>query len=275
MFLYIWSWGCRRLSIDTGTTPDVLRVVQNRSVWSQGAFANSEQQDAHEAFCRLVDACEAVDWNTLLALSLPAGIHCKLMANGGTNADRYSTPFWRAIGGVQKSIITCKACQSTSSTFEAWHHLSLALPESRSTLEQLFSNHFKTAPLSDPADKCEHARCRTFNRREKADHLVRWPAILVVHLKRWEVVSTIPLRLRKVDTEVQYETVFLPEHLETAYHLRGVVEHHGNAGGGHYTSMVRAPDNYWYRCDDEESPARVSTGTALKAQAMILVYERS
>ena len=112
-------------------------------------------------------------------------------------------------------------------------------------------------------------------RRVKSDTLSRWPAVLVVHLKRWDVVSLDPFIRRKVPTMVSYETLLVVDVNQPAYHLRGVVEHHGDAGGGHYTSIVRAPDNFWYRCDDEQSPERVPTASALNAQAMVLVYERT
>ena len=104
---------------------------------------------------------------------------------------------------------------------------------------------------------------------------MQWPPVLAVHLKRWEVTSTRPFKQRKVPTLVEYRSVFVVDAAQPAYLLRGVVEHHGGAGGGHYTSIVRAPDNFWYSCDDERSPERVPTATALATQAMILVYERT
>ena len=61
---------------------------------------------------------------------------------------------------------------------------------------------------------------------------------------------------------------------DAPYHLRGVIEHHGaQAGGGHYTSYVRACNNSWYHCDDEQSPQQVSIDRVLRAQAYVLVYE--
>lgn len=265
----------RRLSIDDDAVPQVACIVRSRGAWSRGAFASSNQQDAHEALGCLLDACEAVDWNMLLALPLPVEVSAALARNGGSNADRYSTPFRRALGGLQQSTVTCKACRSTSARLDMWHSLSLSLPERPCTIEQLVSNYFESAPLPDETDRCLHERCLVRNRREKADQLIRWPAVLMVHLKRWKVVSTHPFTQRKVPTSVQYETMFVVDASQPAYHLRGVVEHHGDAGGGHYTSMVRAPDNFWYFCDDGSSPRRVPTASALKAQAMILVYERT
>ena len=231
-------------------------------------MAASSQQDAHEAFCLLMDGCNSVDWDMLLALPLPAEVFAVLRRNNDTNADRYSTPLWAALGGLQESTITCHACQRSSKRYDIWHSLSLAVPEDPCYIEALVSDYFSTTSLFDACEPCKAS-----NRRDKSDMLIRWPPVLIVHLKRWEVVSYVPFTRRKVDTEVSYETL-LPVEPQLSYHLLGVVEHHGVADGGHYTSIVRTPDNQWYRCDDESSPQAVTPELALKAQAMILVYER-
>jgi hypothetical protein len=275
VFITYGYGGGRRLSIDVEPEPAVARIVSRRGAWSDGEFENSRQQDAHEAFGRLASACDGVDWHMLRALPLPEEVMTTLARNEGTNADRYSTPFWDALGGVQKSTVICNACHSTASLYEMWHSLSLSLPKTRCSIEELVSDFFKREPLSDPNDRCLHERCRTGNQRDKVDQAIRWPSVLILHLKRWEIISIWPFKQRKVQTQVLYETMFRVDVAQSAYHLRGVVQHHGDAGGGHYTSMVRAPDNFWYFCDDARSPQRVSTETALAAQAMILVYERT
>ena len=260
------------MSIDDQPYPEVAKTVALRARWSLGAFDNSAQQDAHEAFCLLMDSCESVDKNMLHALSLPSILRKSLLRNRGTNADRYSTPFWSALGGIQLTTTTCHACRRSSALYDIWHSLSLTVPEQTCTIEHLVGSYFSSTPLQD---KCEYRDCEVEGRRVKSDALSRWPSVLVVHLKRWAVVSLDPFIRRKVPTMVSYETLFVVDVNQPAYHLRGVVEHHGDAGGGHYTSIVRAPDNFWYRCDDEQSPERVPTASALNAQAMILVYERT
>ena len=219
-----------------------------------------------------MDSCESVDKNMLHAMSLPKNLRTALLRNRGTNADRYSTPFWSALGGIQKTTTTCQACRRSSALYDIWHSLSLTVPEHPCTIEHLVGSYFSSTPLQDT---CEYEDCRVEGRREKSDALSRWPSVLVVLLKRWEVVSLEPFIRRKVQTMVSYETLFAVDATQPAYHLRGVVEHHGDAGGGHYTSIVRAPDNIWYRCDDEQSPESIATASALNAQAMILVYERT
>ena len=110
----------------------------------------------------------------------------------------------------------------------------------------------------------------------KQTAVVRWPRVLVLHLKRWEVVPGPVYRLRKNNDAVSFESVLNVGDGGGVYDLRGVVNHSGAAGGGHYTAFVRAQDNFWYFCNDSppEAPRRVPAATVLASQAYLLVYER-
>ena len=111
-----------------------------------GLFDNNKRpQDAHEALCMLFDACEAVDWRMLLALPLPAHERAALDRNAGMNADRCSTTFWRAFGGVTLSTVICHACRTVTSRYDQWHHVSLSLPAESCTIEHLIGNFFRAA----------------------------------------------------------------------------------------------------------------------------------
>lgn len=114
--------------------------------------------------------------------------------------------------------------------------------------------------------------------REKVVELVRWPRVLVVLLKRWQVVSTIPFRLDTVRTHIEFETLLLVATDESPHHLRAVIMHHGDAGCGHYTSYVRAPNHRWYFCNDgahpREAPVAEVLSEQLHSRAYMLFYER-
>ena len=77
----------------------------------------------------------------------------------------------------------------------------------------------------------------------------------------------------KLDEEVLFGSVLPIDGTTIQYKLRGVVEHHGEAGGGHYTSYVRGGTDVWYFCNDRVRPQLVSVETVLRAQAYVLVYE--
>ena len=82
-----------RLTTTPYHEPFVPQVVLHRGSW-YGPFNNHRQHDAHEAFCALLDQCEAIDAQRLLQLNLE-----EVHQNQGCNATRYSTflvCFWRS-----------------------------------------------------------------------------------------------------------------------------------------------------------------------------------
>ena len=210
-----------------------------------------------------------MDVNAARLLGLAA-----LDENGGTNSCRYSTPFWKAFGGISLTSVTCHACGHTAAQYEMWHCLSLALSAQCITIEALLASSWGREPLQDEDDKCEEPGCLVHRRRSQETRLVRWPNILAIHLKRWKVISMVPFYQEKVPTRVTFENVLLVESGRAPYHLRGVVVHEGVAGGGHYTAFVRAPDNFWYFCNDGRPPRLAPVGEVLQAEAYMLFYEQ-
>ena len=73
---------------------------------------------------------------------------------------------------------------------------------------------------------------------------------------------------------VSFQMLWPAIHDEPPYILRAVIVHTGEAGGGHYTTYVRAQDHAWYFCDDWQSPRPVTEAEVLGAQAYLLFYDR-
>ena len=192
--------------------------------------------------------------------------------NGGGNSVRYSTPFWRAFGGIHRSTTICRACGFSAPRLEMWHSLSVAVPEAPTSLEQVLANYWGREPLLCENDRCE--ACSIPRQRDRDLQLVTWPQVLVVHLKRWAVISMVPFVQRKVATEIDFETILPVAVGQPPYHLRGVVVHSGVPGGGHYTAYARAPNNFWYFCDDLVKPRLASVAEVLAAEAYMLFYEK-
>ena len=84
----------------------------------------------------------------------------------------------------------------------------------------------------------------------------------------------LPFYQEKVPTHVAFENVLPVDTERPPYHLRGVVVHGGVAGGGHYTAFVRAPDNFWYFCNDGRAPRLAHIEEVLEAEAYMLFYEQ-
>ena len=77
----------------------------------------------------------------------------------------------------------------------------------------------------------------------------------------------------KISSHVSFENFFYVSAADT-YHLRSVIVHHGDAGGGHYTAYVRADDNHWYHCNDAADPQLTNSHGVLQAEAYPLIYEK-
>ncbi|MAF76427.1 MAG: hypothetical protein CMF17_11365 [Idiomarinaceae bacterium] len=269
--LLCWLAGdIHRLTSSTGSVPFVPRVVRNRGEWC-AAFRGHRQQDAHEAFCALVDECEELDLRKLRSYNVE-----ELGENLEINSVRYSTPFWRAFGGLQLCTVTCSRCGAVSSRYDMFHNISMAmLPRSTARIEEMIADHWGFEQLDDEDDTCEN--CHAQSARHAQTVVVRWPSVLVLHLKRWVLERYPEVALSKNDSRVLFEsTLPLDGGGDTPYALRGVLVHTGGAGVGHYTSYVRSRDHRWYFCNDlpPESPREVPLGTVLSAEAYMLVYEQ-
>ncbi len=57
------------------------------------------------------------------------------------------------------------------------------------------------------------------------------------------------------------------------YQLRNQVIYSGNAGGGHYTALVRTDEHFWNKYDDAALPLEVPWAVVLQAEAYLLIYE--
>ena len=155
-----------------------------------------------------------------------------------------------------------------------WHSHSLAVPKGQCQIEDLVCAHWGEEHLKDLDDRSDRHDCRAWSQRNLRTEVKKWPQVLIVHLKRWHIVSLEPFVQEKVDRPVDYERVLSGAGMPL-YHLRGIVVHDGEAGSGHYTSVVRAPDNFWYECDDSRPPRRIPVEEALCQQgAMVFFYER-
>ena len=98
-----------------------------------------------------------------------------------------------------------------------------------------------------------------------------WPPVLIISLKRWTTYFKQGVHhTEKNPTLVHFEVLLRVPHADAPYHSRGVIQHHGpEANGGHYTSYVRASDNFWYHCNDNRSLVE----QMLAAEAYVLIYE--
>ena len=248
------------------------RSVIKRAVWGGHRFDNLLQHDASEAFTVLFSACDAIDVHAARDLQPPG-----LLLEDSISSVRYSTPYYRTFGGLSLSILKCNKCQYISRKREIFHCLTVEVPAEDSIIEQVISDHWGTQELKDVGDYCRE--CGESQCQQRNLQLDRWPRVLVLHLKRWKVTSLNPFRQEKRYTKVSFGEILPVPGKSLPYYLRAVVVHHGEAGGGHYTALVRSADHQWYHCNDFQPPCWASPETVTGADtvpeknAYMLFYE--
>jgi hypothetical protein len=265
------------IAVDVQKDLMIPRTVTFRHVWGGDHFKDPEQHDVpdtkqhdvFEAFNELLPgACDGVDLHAARDLQLPA-----LDLELNLESQRYSTPFYKAFGGVEKSSVDCSQCGHHSVRRDPFPCLSLAVPAESATIEQLLAAHWGAHPLDAVGDHCHQPTCQRYKCQTRDLQLECWPRVLCLHLKRWVVRSYVPFRLEKIDSYVGFEALLSVPGKSRPFVLQAVIVHDGVAGAGHYTAFVHAADNQWYFCNDRCSPERVSPADVIVAQAYMLFYE--
>lgn len=136
--------------------------------------------------------------------------------------------------------------------------------------------------------------CNMSSHATKQISIVKLPAVLTMHFKRFEYTGGIQSRPRKIETFVSFPlddldmSHFLTCRIslqrqgirvcgrsskEFLYDAFAVVCHRGTFQGGHYVSYVRCQNNRWYLCDDA-FVTEVPEDVVRNSQAYMVFYSR-
>ena len=258
--------------------------VHRRKDWNDGfLFNNTAQQDATEAFLKIFDTCNDIDFLALTRRGI--GQH---VLQGSREA--YTTPLWKTFGTLVHEATHCTRCGKSYASHVYKNIHTIVLPETGTHgIEDLFIAQLGREPLGTTRapDICQRdpenpqlGGCGAQNKRYKHTTIVTSPPVLALTLLRF----TWSERLRrpvKLHTKVNFNAGFPPIQGAGQYDLRAVLQHRGDdhptsTNSGHYTAYVRASDADWYHCDDAKPPRRCENGIAdvLQAQAYMLFYEQ-
>ncbi len=175
----------------------------------------------------------------------------------------------------------CEACGHISHKWETFNTLKMGVPKQNTDpppdILQLLTQEFEGEVIEDySCDKCSPTRTKA----RRSMRIWRLPQTLILCLKRFSYDG------RKIHTRVtapvsqplSLVTLFSEESPEkggiTDYTLRAIVDHHGGAGGGHYTAQCKDKlSSEWYIYDDEHSHA--VQAPFIGESTYILFYERA
>ena len=101
---------------------------------------------------------------------------------------------------------------------------------------------------------------------------MKWPRILIIHLKRWAFDPQTRTRT-KIDDFVYFPVTYRVS-ADTIYTLRSIVVHEGIVNGGHYVAFTRDEHHGWLLYNDSQIPIEKSESFVAKQCPYMLFYER-
>ena len=133
-------------------------------------------------------------------------------------------------------------------------------------------------PITMEGWSCPH--CGVQRHPRKQNRITRYPAMLFVHLKRFQTIF-------REDQPGSYQEIYLNHHVlceeeiklnSITYRLRAKIYHQGNSlGSGHYYTVCRhehATGNWWYYNDICRRVARPEDERPSNARVYLCFYER-
>ena len=244
-------------------------------VHSYGTFEKFTRKmchDSHEFYLCVLDIIhEATAQEVEMRIMRPPPVtvndkHCTqaLIAWKQQFGKTYS-PFVNLFYGLYHYVVTCKGCGAESHRWEPFTELK-GVPSSTDAEQSLASMiQAEFSPVTIADYDCEACRPK---RQEAVQTVAIWrlPFYPVVHLKRFSSDGRkIRTRLTPLpllgEGSISFASLFSPispEHIEKeTYKLISIVDHHGNANSGHYTTQCRSKTDStkWRRYDDDSSHA--------------------
>ena len=158
----------------------------------------------------------------------------------GINKNNQTKPFNNPFQGMYKSVLSFE-CGHTSAVTYPFLSISVSVPNLTSavSVKDLLDTFAQEESL-DCAIECE--KCKTKKLASKRICVEKYPALMVVHLKRFNGTTL------KVQTPILLEnTLVLNKH---HYSLYAVCNHTGTMSYGHYTAVCKRKDGSYQMFND-------------------------
>ena len=242
-------------------------------------FAMRAPHDAHEFFIFLLDIlhealAQEVEMTITRTPDTPKDVRAiqalEVWKREFTNL--YS-PLVDLFYGLMHVRVECQTCKNTTHRWETFTSLKAAMPAQTTTpltLAEMLNEEMK--PEMIEGYDCEPCGAKTTAKKSLA--IWRMPHTMVVVLKRFtptgQKIGTPMMPVGAIDF-TQHFSEESPE-VQRDYSLRGIVDHHGGARGGHYTSQCKNADGEWTLYDDDG--VRSLAGPLFGSSTYILFFHK-
>lgn len=173
-------------------------------------------------------------------------------------------------GGLLQQEVTCRECNTVSTTKQEFYDLSLGLnkkrrsseteeiPCGRYSIEKSINDYFSTETIKkDKVDESSGYHCEKCKKRtvaSKKSMIERSPETLMVHLKRFKFNGSSSSKVKQAIVYPGFLDLapYTMTQESTKYQLISVIVHEGRSIlSGHYICHCLQPDGSWSTYDDE------------------------
>ena len=241
----------------------IIQTVVKGTVYS--SFGRPEPNDSHEYLIYLLD-------NFHEALKKEE----KEKGQNGwlTWKAKNSSPVVELFFGMTRKTIQCQGCSNKSYTWEPFNVFKI--PCSGTTFEEWIASELVQSEIED----YDCIKCRPT--RQKAtihSQLWRLPHALFIALRRFQFDGRKDMRPCPYNGEKLSLSKFFAEDStdpskDNIYEIRGVVDHHGNHMGGHYTAQFCHPQNRKFWWIDDERSQYMSNGPLFGQSTYLLLFRK-
>ena len=234
------------------------------------------QHDSHEALVFLIDQLHEA-MKRPLAINVMASedspVYGALMAWKKDVAPNYS-PIVDYFFGLMQVSVVCEGCKHVSCRYEPFSEIVVQFPDrTGATLEECMDHQFQGEPIDEYAcNNCspDLPKGSTDSPKPKRHpgiiqrRIWRLPQNLILVLKRFNPNGTKCHANFSSESTLKFEKWFAESSPETSkvaeYTILSTVDHHGSAGGGHYTAQVKSPTTGLWNMYDDESVSQMMEG---------------
>jgi ubiquitin C-terminal hydrolase len=225
-------------------------------------FLIPDQHDSHEFLTFLMDQLhEGMAEEVAIEIRRPPptndherAIQSALEAWKRIFGKNYS-PLTEMIYGLLRTTYTCQGCKKSRDIWESFNCLKLSVHKECFTFDAMMREEMKPEEIPDyDCETCKPNRTTVVCTRK----IWRLPRMICLVVKRFTPDG------RKIHTKIEFNqeepvvfgSYFSEDSPEPSrgqpYECFAAIDHHGSAGGGHYTAQAKSPlTEKWHLFDDE------------------------